>query len=379
MSTVEPPTKKRRYENNTGPTELRMVKMSMKDEDMKIVNHLCTLSTFATWPRVLFELVSEYCHTIQTCYIIGGVGGIGSVAHRLNLTENKRSNFGRLVDGVWSDLPPLPRPRTSHSSACLNDYVYVTGGSTRITSGTSTSVDRFHIPSSTWSVGTSLPEVRKNHGCIAIDNSLYCLGGWHEQNICNSMFKYDLKSENWTIAPSMKHARRVSSYVVAKNHIFAFSGTETKTCEMYNVSTSRWHDISPMSNIRFLCVAVAVEDKILLMGGICKPLEVGSDPHEVDFVDEYSITSNSWRRLSWTLPIQLNGSNNTNYVSWYDSVSKLLYFAIGHADKITGCIYARRMTDELNKLSKSNEWMIVDVPHHKVDFGYEFSSTVVTS
>jgi hypothetical protein len=111
---------------------------------------------------------------------------------------------------------------------------------------------------------------------------------------------------------------------------------------------------------------VVVEDTILLLGG-------RNGATVIDTVDEYHVISNTWRRLNWTLPL----SSRSDLVSWYNSQNKLLYVAFGYISDATsqfkGNVYARRMTDD-----DSSEWMVVFDPYHRVDVGYDFSSTVVT-
>jgi hypothetical protein len=332
-----------------------------KENDLKVLNLLCTLSTLSTWPSVLFEIIVEYYQTMNTCYIFGGIGGLG--------TGDTHHDCGRLTNGVWNEMTPRPRPRTAHASSRIGEYIYVTGGCAILIDGTaSVAVDRIHIPTSTWSIVKSLPHPKKDHGCVTVDDTLYCIGGHDGKDMHHSMFQYDSKNEKWISRPPMKKARQVASYIHFNKCIYAFGGYNDEiSCEVYDIDNMQWNDISPMLDNRWGGVAVVVEDKIILIGGT---LVDGIVDIEVDHVDQYCPMSNRWCRLNWTLPCRLGG------ISWYDSVNKLLYYVVRRYTTsgnsvVNGVIYARRMTND-----ETNEWIIMGT--HQVDFGFECSSVVVT-
>jgi hypothetical protein len=362
------------------------------EDDAKVANILCNILTLVAWSHVLFDIVIEYSRTIHICYIFGGTGGIGeiseidqpnkSISEKVSLTEERQSNCGYLIDGIWSDLPlPMPVSISRHTSLWLGEYIYVTGGYTRENYVIETTmVSRLHISTSIWSIVSVLPEPRADHGCVGFDGNLYCIGGLSNVTICNSMFRYETKNDIWTIMSSMKHHRIQSSYVVFKNRIYTFGGRNTSTCEFYRISDNTWYDVMQLSTIRFDCRVVVIENSILLMGGFIGNYNSGC----TDLVEEYSHDLNRWRRMNWKLPV-----HSTCFVPWYDEINKLLYIAVGYLIEDRDCmnlncgcktgkgnVYARRMTNDIDDVT--SDWMIVsDRPHYSC-FGLDYSSAVVT-
>jgi hypothetical protein len=308
------------------------------NDGLVLVKYLYGLSTLVTWPSVLLTLVSEYCRDIPPiCYIFGGVNSNKSL-----------STCGRIIDAKWSDLPrPLRQARYQCGSCRIGDYIYVTGGiysddnhGIRILN----TVERLHLPTLQWSEMTSspLPVPRYDHGCVADDDNLYCIGGCPLET-GNFMYRYESKSGVWTVAQSMKFARSYASYIRLNKCIYVFGGSsvDRKSCEMFDINANRWSDIAPMLSDRRGATAVVIDsDKILLLGG-----EIHGIP--VDTVDAYCPISNSWQRLNWTLP----GSRNS-FASWYDSARKALYIAFGSATLLCNNIYMRSPLD-------TGDWTLV--------------------
>jgi hypothetical protein len=157
----------------------KFTELSTSENDIKTVNLLCTLSILSSWPRVLFEIIVEYYQAINTCYIFGGIGGIGGGGTANSIAGNTTpSNCGKLVNDVWYELPRMITCRFGHATSRVDEYINVIGGTTGLATGPRfAKVDQFHIPTSTWSIGPALPEPRAYHGCISVDNDLYCIGG----------------------------------------------------------------------------------------------------------------------------------------------------------------------------------------------------------
>jgi N-acetylneuraminic acid mutarotase len=331
----------------TEPQSKRQTKLSLipKENHLIMVNHLCTLSTLMTWPRTLFEILSEYCRDIPpVCYIFGGCN--------IKTTTGSVATCGRIVDDIWFDLPSMVMVRDSCGACHIGDYIYVTGGYGIYGVPTST-VERLHLPTSKWSMVQEMPGYSRTcHGCVAVDDCLYSIGGRDRGN-GKAVYRYETNNNVWSKIPSTNHGRYQSSYVVLNKRIYAFGGIHCdNTCEMFDVLTSQWIDIAPMTIARHNACAVAVGDKILLLGG-------RSTLSMLDTVDEYTPTSNSWRELTWTLP-----RRDENFAAWYDSSNKALYIASGHQQSaLDGIIYMRNPID-------IGEWTVVTTWPKRFTFGW---------
>ena len=53
-----------------------------------------------------------------------------------------------------------------------------------------------------------MPEARKAHELVLVDNCIYAIGGWTPtKDWTNEVEKFDVKSQMWTKAPSMLRTR----------------------------------------------------------------------------------------------------------------------------------------------------------------------------
>jgi hypothetical protein len=330
------------------PTELtnRATLVGDDDDDTRImINYLCTLPSLMAWPSVLFEIIGEYCRDIPpVCYIFGGFDG----------NREAVATCGRLVDGEWFELPSMNMSRNSCGVCHIGEYIYITGGQGQY-STTLVTVDQLHVPTLKWSSGSPLPEPRTLHGCVAVDGDMYVIGGVdHGREDCNSMYRYESKSRVWTIAPSMKRARNSGTYVVLDKRIYALGGKGTISCEMFDIESNRWSDIASLSHPRYLACAVKVEDNNILLIG-------GADIYgkSLNVIDEYNPISNSWRRLSLTLPCP-----RKNVTSWYDFGSKSLYIAFGLPTLACNNVYMRHHPAD------TGEWVLVKECRPRFGFGW---------
>jgi hypothetical protein len=326
----------------------KFAKLSTKEEDIKLVNHLCSLPVLVTWPRVLFEIVNEYCHNIPPiCYVFGGV----------NLSK-MFSTCGRIVDGEWTYLPSTLSPRYLCAASRVGEYIYVTGGKI-LEEESQTKVERLHIPTLQWSTTSPLPEPRRSHACVTVGDTFYCIGGDDGQQTKNSVYRYETTNGNgiWTLAASMHHSRSSAACVVLNKCIYVFGGehrgdSDIQSSEMYNVTNNHWSDIAEIPQNRSNATAVALNDNtILLLGGQLNGVAL-------DIVDEYSIATNCWRRLSWALP----GSRSC-FASWYDASTDALYIALGRPSYNSCNIYVSRPVG-------SGNWVMMKTCAFRFGFGW---------
>jgi kelch-like protein 10 len=112
---------------------------------------------------------------------------------------------------------------------------------------------------------------RAYHGTIAINQTLFCIGGFNGTEYFNTCSKYDLEIRKWKeIAPM--HSRRCYVSVAEINGIiYALGGydgqTRLRTVEKYTPSTNQWTFVAPMHFQRSDADACSSDGKIYICGG----------------------------------------------------------------------------------------------------------------
>jgi len=338
------------------PTELTNRTTLVGDDDtMIMINYLCTLPSLMAWPSVLFEIVGEYCRDIPpVCYVFGGNGADNSADNSVVVAP-----CGRIIEGKWCEIPSMSVPRVDCGVCCIGDYIYVTGGQHLVDGKTLATIEKLHVPTLKWSIEQSMPQAITRHGCIAVDDFLYCIGGDDNRYRSNNyMYRYEPKSGSWTTLPPTKHDRYMPSFVVLNRRIYALGGHNVLTCEMFDLDTNQWNDIAQIPEERYCACAVVVEGNIMLLGGML------SENYADDTIDEYSPLSNSWKRLSWTLPFA-----RERFASWYDPGNKSLYIALGYPTRDCSNVYMRRLFDD-----NVDKWTIVTNCDVRRSFGWTITT-----
>lgn len=111
----------------------------------------------------------------------------------------------------WSDLPPLPEPRSTHDAAVLGDHLYVIGGWAMVggdSSGAYFLDDAVRLdltdPSTGWERIASPPGPRRALAVAAHDGRIYRIGGLTEGGrTVRDVDVYDPASGTWSIGPEL--------------------------------------------------------------------------------------------------------------------------------------------------------------------------------
>jgi hypothetical protein len=208
----------------------------------------------------------------------------------------------------------VARTYAAATRTCNDGLYYVAGGF----DGKSASrvMERYDDGDNQWSTLAPLPVARASHIIISYDHYLYAIGG-------NTPYVdvYDIKSDRW-YASSVGHMSCVRSSLsgaIVDSKVFVFGGTSSgknedavASGESLDIGTGIWTLITPPPTRRVQAVAVVVEDKVLVMGGIIASVEEGKTVMTVsDSVEEYTPSNNSWRSLTWRLPSSRTGFGAT--------------------------------------------------------------------
>ncbi|MFC1477214.1 kelch repeat-containing protein [candidate division KSB1 bacterium] len=181
----------------------------------------------------------------ETIYLIGGIASGG------NLTQ---VDFFVPEYNIWSywGKAQLNEARHEAPGICFNNFIYVFGGL-----GNNTihdSVERYSIEENTWTVCASLPTARYGHTVEIVDNKVYIMGGYDGTEILDDMDMFDPVSETIIPMPPMPDARFKAVSGVIDGKIYIATGNNetqpTNTLLVFTPDTtiSRWiFDISPDS------------------------------------------------------------------------------------------------------------------------------------
>lgn len=213
-------------------------------------------------------------------------------------------------------LTSMTVPR-NYAAVCRTNYdslYYVAGGfDGKLASKV---MERFDDGDGSWTTLTPMPTPRASHMIASHDNFLYCIGG-----ATPYVDVYDIKLDQW-LASSVGHMSCVRSSLcggILDGRIYAFGGTPTgnnedavATAESLDVATGSWTTVAPPLTRRVQSVCVAVEDKLLVMGGIIVTIDDGKTVMTVtDSVEEYDPANNTWRSVTWRLPSSRTGFGAT--------------------------------------------------------------------
>jgi N-acetylneuraminic acid mutarotase len=227
--------------------------------------------------------------------------------------------------GPLTELAPagtqlvLPTPRSYLSVATVGDRIYALGGLGSGPQGTyhvSAAVEIFEPATRRWWAGSPIPVPRFSTGAAVVDGTIYIAGGHLEVNPLPKstgggqdnpysalVDAYDTRTNRWTTRQPMLQARLEPELAALGGSLFAFGGsdghTELQTVESYTPRSDTWTPRAPMPRERRGGVAVAVADRIVLVGGF------GGDGNYIREIDIYDPAHDSWARSSATVPERL--------------------------------------------------------------------------
>ena len=134
------------------------------------------------------------------------------------------------------------------------------------------SAEMFNVDKETW---TDLPEMKlslTSSSAAVIGDVIYVCGGNNGFHFLDSVQKFNVKTKEWLMAPSMVHSRNRLAVASFRGKLYATGGLNSKgewlrSCERYDPTTETWTEIRSMSVSRCRhCIAVA-DGYIYVVGG----------------------------------------------------------------------------------------------------------------
>jgi hypothetical protein len=136
------------------------------------------------------------CAVAGKIYVSGGVGD-GDI--HLSSVEK----YSPFTDS-WSTVAPLPEVRVQRVTVGVGAAMYVLGGVSGDGDTTLTSVHKFDSTQGTWSQVAPMPESRCYAAACAFQSDIFVFGGMDTNfRPQNSVFKYDIVADKWSIISQM--------------------------------------------------------------------------------------------------------------------------------------------------------------------------------
>ena len=182
----------------------------------------------------------------------------------------------------WSTGASIPTPRYFGATAVVDGLIYVIGG-LEATDPTGRVVEIYDPSTDAWTMGAQLPEGRFNMAAAVLDGIIYVFGGADVTGVVqDSVYTYDPAADEWQLLGGLPSAVAGIAATTYKERIYLFGGSHSS--QMYVPKENYYHDayafdpatftfesLPPMPVARNMAFAGAVEDSILVIGGMKSP------------------------------------------------------------------------------------------------------------
>jgi N-acetylneuraminic acid mutarotase len=186
----------------------------------------------------------------------------------------------------WSQVKPLPHPRSAHAVVVENNSIYVVGGPS------TAAVDRF--AGKRWRRETTLPGGKLNApAAVALDGRIYVVGGFSGSTNApvSTVRVYDTAARRWSTAAPLPAPRGGHAAVVldGKIHVLGGGNSETTIADhsVYDPGTNSWSEAAPLPHAEGSPAAVVLQGRLYAIGGRSGTTDYGD-------VFVYDSASDTW-------------------------------------------------------------------------------------
>lgn len=178
--------------------------------------------------------------------------------------------------GSWSLGPSIPTARKEIANATVvaENKIYVLGGVEQ-SGSISNKLEIYDIESGSWTAGSSIPKSVWRASAAVQNGTIYLFGGYQSLNPFPfnpsiEVYKYTIATDSWEQVSNMPIARGASSAVALGDKIHLVGGANTSALsrmDIYTPATDSWETAPSMSVTRSGLTAIAVDNKIYAFGG----------------------------------------------------------------------------------------------------------------
>jgi N-acetylneuraminic acid mutarotase len=241
-------------------------------------------------------------------YVLGG-----------NDRNNKPLDSVEVYDplhNIWQAAPPLPTPRSEMAAAVLNGHIWVMGGTYR--GKPFNNVVVFDPGAGTWQDGPPLPHPRKGALAATVGGKLLLVGGiGSDDHSTNEVLALQPGGTSWETVAPMHVPRGYATGQVADGKLYVFGGKNHRSgialfgpsemlhdAEVYDAASNRWSSLAPLPTGVYQASSVLVQRTVYLFGGLSGNVAVLTPQ---DRYWAYSLDSGRWRAMG-RMPRGRNGN-----------------------------------------------------------------------
>ncbi|CAB4043003.1 E3 ubiquitin- ligase NRDP1 [Paramuricea clavata] len=179
---------------------------------------------------------------------------------------------------TWSDFAAkLPAKMCGHSSVVYKDSLLVTGGYDEDQDVYSDCIHEVRLkPPYTVKLVSKMPEPRVHHSTVLCDDSILIVGGRKSGNCkdnLSSVLSYDIKKNECQQLPALPYPVSQMATVKWAENVVIIGGADKdhgkalNNVTIYNIKTGNSYMLPPMLHKRRGCMAVVIENTIVVLGG----------------------------------------------------------------------------------------------------------------
>lgn len=202
------------------------------------------------------------------------------------------------MSGSWQSAAPLPEPIQEFHAAVLDGRIYVAGG---IFQGDAISprMYRYDPEADAWDRVADLFEPRHHMPLVVAADSLYAVGGLGLFGFTpeDNLWVYLVEEDRWEVRAGMSIARGASAAVALDDRIYVLGGYThgpalVDLVEVYDPATGEWSSVTPLPSPRDHLAAAVLDGLIYVVGG--RTVAAGST---LSVVHRYDPETDEWDQV----------------------------------------------------------------------------------
>ena len=227
-------------------------------------------------------------------------------------------------DDTWHEMEPKPTAVSDIQGVLIGERIYVPGGKT-ISGDPIKTLEIYDPRRDSWEEGADLPSEVSGYALVAYEGLLYLFGVWNGEETIASVWIYDPNANHWSQGTPMDFPRNNARAIALSDRIVVLGGKSSNgklKSEARAYFPSRdatgenpWEDFADLPEGRVGFGAASINDSIYVIGG-----EVTGKGESGLFIIE-----NAWMAL----PTQVNFSGNQTELAALDSLLYVLQTAPG--------------------------------------------------
>ena len=234
------------------------------------------------YPQRLWSLLKwmpEYRHNASSFVYNNHVTLAGGYCYDGSVNNMIQTNIHLVPDLAtnWTNFAAkLPARMCVQSSVVYKDSLFVTGGFNADQRVYSDCIHEVQLkPPYTVKLLSKMPEPRAYHSTVLCDDRILIVGGRKTGNYADnlsSVLSYDIKNNKCQQLPELPYPVSDTATVKWGENVVIIGGVDKdrkglNNVIIYNVKTGNSHMLPPMLHKRYGCMAVVIENTIVVLGG----------------------------------------------------------------------------------------------------------------